>query len=1404
MAAAAEYVQVAQQIYVAYFGRPADLFGLNNMIANLAASNAPTSIAGLKDAYKTNGTVKAIIDNFGSSPESQALYAGADDAAFITAIYQNVLNRDPLIGGLTFWVTALARKDMTRAEAATQIMAAAVKEGGNAADAAIVNNKIAVATNFTAAIDTAAEVNGYKGAVAAGQARELLHNVNGDTVPADYQATVEATLASIANGTGSSVALTNGTDTLTANIFNAGLVYTPSGSDRINSLQSEDVLTGKDVSATANNILNATLGNANDNGAESITATLKNIQTINLEITGNTKTLDVRFADSLKTLAINKLTAEASNTVNINNIGQPAANLSVKNSAAVNGNVNFNYIDGVLAAKNAAGTSAGGDTGNITVENVALTKLHVGNATSTEGFETINLLSQGTNTIKDLNVVDAETVVITGAGSLNLINNSTAVGGEYTVVGAGGITIGDGIGVRTINAVDYAGNTNINISSAVGGHNDPGNSGKIFHSEVKLGAGDDTLWTTSNVTSNTVAGVILSDVIDGGAGHDTLRTFSANVTKDAKITNVEALELRGASSFAYVSAFDANLTSALLRNEVGGAPQTFELRNTTKTLAENGNIVLRHGIGAAALNDVVEIDLADASGAADTVVLTVQNDLNTGTKYDYVLTAQSQLRSDVAAGRATATNAQLNATKVENITINDNDTESNIVTVTRAADHNGTVKLTGGTAGLDFTVKGTLIAATVDGSTQLSNLNLTVGEANQTIKLGSGNDTLTFDAIDTFNGSDVLSDVGGTDTVRAAFSKDVTGTPDLAGIEKLHIVATANTTLDLIKGQGITELAILSDRAVNAAGEIFTAGLTSVDTTDVITLKNTKLNAINFFGDADGSAADGGDGNADKDSTSYTQTFNGLTLENNTGDAVAVNIAAPLAQGTDSLSAGDGIKAYNLGQLTTHGVKDLTIAVANEYSANGTTVTATDAVTTIANIWDRDLVNLKLTARGSVNVGTVTGNTVNSNLKTFDAANVGGNLTAIVKALGDNAVVTLAGGDDTFNALGSAGNNVVINAGNGKNNIVGTAQSDYITTGTGNDIIDANRGNNTVKSGAGNDVVSALNGSNTVDVGSGWADSVTFKYDTVGQQNLATNVIAGSGTSAIIGFDSNNDGDTADATDATFGFAVGDGAELSVKFTGTTFDASASTLNGRSANVIDAAGAAFATAVEANLSNLLVVTQATADVTLAVTGGAAADVFVDLRTGASADAYDVSTGAGNDAIVIAQGNTGAHTINAGTGADRIVLSAVAGVDTIAILEGDSNLATRDIITNFNTPTDLIDVSGTTAAGTAGHLTSVALTATNNLVVSGTGFVTTTTGVIGATGGPSLDSVLSFLAANATTNNDVYFVRYDSNGSGAIDAADNVVAFLNMGTDIVVELVGSATQDVSGILAANFV
>lgn len=55
--------------------------------------------------------------------------------------------------------------------------------------------------------------------------------------------------------------LTNDTDITTANVFEAGLINNPGGTDRINALQDEDILTG-----TGNNpTMTTTLGNANDN-----------------------------------------------------------------------------------------------------------------------------------------------------------------------------------------------------------------------------------------------------------------------------------------------------------------------------------------------------------------------------------------------------------------------------------------------------------------------------------------------------------------------------------------------------------------------------------------------------------------------------------------------------------------------------------------------------------------------------------------------------------------------------------------------------------------------------------------------------------------------------------------------------------------------------------------------------------------------------------------------------------------------------------------------------------------------------------------------------------------------------------------------------------------------------------
>src|SRR5690606_17731175 len=117
-------------------------------------------------------------------------------------------------------------------------------------------------------------------------------------------------------------------------------------------------------------------------------------------------------------------------------------------------------------------------------------------------------------------------------------------------------------------------------------------------------------------------------------------------------------------------------------------------------------------------------------------------------------------------------------------------------------EHTGTVTLSGGRAGDDYTVVSTLNASVIEASAQLSNLRLSVGDTvapittiTQDIRLGAGDDILTFVNINDFDTTDSISDAGGNDTVRAAFSDDANLT--LTGIEDLHIIANENVTLGM-------------------------------------------------------------------------------------------------------------------------------------------------------------------------------------------------------------------------------------------------------------------------------------------------------------------------------------------------------------------------------------------------------------------------------------------------------------------------------------------------------------------------------------------------------------------------------------------------------------------------------
>lgn len=200
---AAPYATVVEQLYVAYFGRPADPTGLSNFGAQLAAANAPTDIQGLLAVYSSNATVKALIDSFGTSGESQKLYGNTNPTAFVQAVFSNVLGRMPQTAGLNFWVAALNSGSITYGNAALQIMAGALANNTaqGVIDTQLINNRITVALDFTGQVTAQNAVSDYSGSTAAATARNMLGEVDSKTDTTAFDATVNTTVASLISST---------------------------------------------------------------------------------------------------------------------------------------------------------------------------------------------------------------------------------------------------------------------------------------------------------------------------------------------------------------------------------------------------------------------------------------------------------------------------------------------------------------------------------------------------------------------------------------------------------------------------------------------------------------------------------------------------------------------------------------------------------------------------------------------------------------------------------------------------------------------------------------------------------------------------------------------------------------------------------------------------------------------------------------------------------------------------------------------------------------------------------------------------------------------------------------------------------------------------------------------------
>ena len=129
---------LAQEMYVAYYGRPAD----------------PEGLAFWCIQFDLTDNLDNALDAFGNSPEFQAGFAGLTDTQLINNLYVQMFNHNADPEGLAFYLARLESGEATLATIAKQIA-----DGAQALDRVILDNKIEVANFFTEDVEDTASLS---------------------------------------------------------------------------------------------------------------------------------------------------------------------------------------------------------------------------------------------------------------------------------------------------------------------------------------------------------------------------------------------------------------------------------------------------------------------------------------------------------------------------------------------------------------------------------------------------------------------------------------------------------------------------------------------------------------------------------------------------------------------------------------------------------------------------------------------------------------------------------------------------------------------------------------------------------------------------------------------------------------------------------------------------------------------------------------------------------------------------------------------------------------------------------------------------------------------------------------------------------------------------------------------
>jgi hypothetical protein len=838
--AAVDYNGVVQQLYVSYFGRPADYFGLQNFTAQLNAIGAPTTFAALNAAVQADaaGTsaLSQLVNSFSASGEATNLY-GTDTtqlgvSKFVAAIYQNVLGREADPEGFAFWVKAITSGDVTRASAAADITAGALvnTSAQGMMDKMTVEKKLAVATNFTTALDLPSEFNAYAGDAAAASARGLLQGVTSTTDVAAYQSTVETTIGTIVAGgsPGQSFTLTSSIDNLMGTAGNDNFVATINADG--NPLGSLDIIdggAGRDTLSIA------------DGGAAALTSlnglTLRSIENLNVSSVNAINGMDISatgvttaFLASTADAANSSVTAAGTTDVTLTTTGTANATVNGGKAVTINGagtnTVTGSALTGVTIkggsavvgnSSTAATPVAGAGTtltsvtlDDVTAGTIAGRGVTTVNLANIDTAAAISITNSGTATAKpltvNLNAVEGATVTANNATTV-AINASTesqitlgaALATAATIGGAGDLSL-TMTGASVMTSLDASAATGdltfIDLAAGVvsikggagadtitttqtakvtfdlGAGNDALTVGTAIAagSTINLGAGNDRLINDGgSFAANTTTA---TTIVDGGDGIDTLAAGFLNAGNASQFRNFETLGLDA-------STLDVSLAgSSFTGMELLAGGGTYTNATIAQGLAVNTNVT-----GATSLS------FSNATGAADAYTVTFGS-TSTGT---------ATAATAISAGTVT-----LNGIEAINIVSNATaGVAANEIVLTAAAAENVTVT---GNQALDLSFAGAFGTATGKGVTSINGsgatgaltidtAGITAATTGLTVTGGSGADviTLTFAASanggagnDIFNVGDFATSLNGgdgKDTFNVASATGVTSMTTISG-----------------------------------------------------------------------------------------------------------------------------------------------------------------------------------------------------------------------------------------------------------------------------------------------------------------------------------------------------------------------------------------------------------------------------------------------------------------------------------------------------------------------------------------------------------------------------------------------------------------------------------------------